>query len=717
MSAGEVREPGARHDKREGMGVQRSGSGAAETYCVAIALFLGLTFLRGGVEPSFRWIIHFFALSAFPVRSFVSGWKRNETRYLFLWPAGVYFAALLLAPIPSLGYDLTLQVMAGALFAAVFSARLDYRILASAFLAASLVLGLSVFLEVAENLRRIGAPAWGLGGAGLLRGANVTAIVLSAAISLATISLLHGGAVSRGERVFLGAVLLVGLAALVLTDSRSGYLALLCGWCVAAWLLPPLWRFRLVAAALLIAVAAFLLYRDRFLAKLSLHYITNEQRFSMWSAALQGIRDHPLLGNGPWSFAVIGMRYQSWPKWELHPHSLPLCLLFETGIFGFGVIATAVLAAVVTGIRRKRYSALAALAALAGGSVAEDILWIPAVLFGTFLLLGGLLSAEEVSLANSTTSSRTGARFEFVLRTIAFAACAAALLFPVAWARYGTRLSFPVPPVVAIDRAVEANETPEFRGWREDPVARRVAGYIALRRGKVGEAEALFRGALERDPMMVFAPHVLDLARVWSSVGRRQDADRLLQNWRDRAPALIGWYLGETTPVWSTSFVDWNFRIENPCPGSADWRTIPPYDDPMHWKHYRFLAGRALAAVDTPAARAALKKALYLSVRQYGIDAVLCRMAAEVDSDPSRAEAFLVRGRSRLHPVVPYRYIAPMIYRLPTRSGGENSDWWREWRNECTDYAPREKEFFMRDAETAERIGHREEVDEGERRR
>ncbi len=120
---------------------------------------------------------------------------------------------------------------------------------------------------------------------------------------------------------------------------------------------------------------------------------SGNNRAQWWEEAGRGFLDNPVVGNGAGAFQVTHRRYRQSNVEVREPHSLPLQLLSETGLVGFGLFTAAVVAAAMA-VRRER--ALLFVLALFAGGVLVDIHWdfmaAGAVAFAT---LGVLLRRGE----------------------------------------------------------------------------------------------------------------------------------------------------------------------------------------------------------------------------------------------------------------------------------------------------------------------------------
>ena len=223
---------------------------------------------------------------------------------------------------------------------------------------------------------------------GPLENPNLLAGYLIPILPLAVVALLRWR--SWPQRLFAGAALLLGAAALFLSYSRGGWLGMLAGLGLLGLLLvlrqtrswPPLWRrlFPLLLisvgiAALVIAVTQIEPLRIRVMSLMAGRQdSSNNFRINVWLAVLEMIQERPWLGIGPGNsaFNLIYPLYQQ-PKFNaLSAYSVPLELLVEGGIPGLLAGLGLLQASVRRGLAQLKgesswaMPALAAVAAIAG---------------------------------------------------------------------------------------------------------------------------------------------------------------------------------------------------------------------------------------------------------------------------------------------------------------------------------------------------------------
>jgi O-antigen ligase len=579
-------------------------------------------------------------------------------RRLLFAPFLAALLSLATALIPGLGLEWTARLLFFALIASILAGLIDHPNLTGTLIAGAVLLALSIISEARADIALLGRESLGLSRGGYLHGANAAGIALALS---ATPFFLHLHSAYRVNRFIYIALATLVVLALGLTGSRTGLIALAGGLIVPFLLLPR--RGRVAIVVILVAIIAFgaVLYLPRFIDRLDPDYLTNRQRIGMVRTVMKGLEERPWLGHGPWSYSVISPRYQHGPKWELHPHSVPLRVLFESGIVGG--LAWAAFASVLWFGRRSipRYPASAGIAlGILAGSLTDDLLWLP--LFSLLLF---------IALAPFTTAVEIRAR-GLSIACLLLAGFLAAILPAMHEAKSGLPGE---PNSRIIDRAIEQSGMPDFTGWEEDPVALRIAAFRALEAGDTHLALARLKRVAEIDPMMIWTPNRLDLAWLATTMNDRSAAMNHLEEARRIAPVLVSWYRGETTPI-APSLIDRHHGIEFPDPFAISLEMVPPGEDYLHWTHHRGLVARALLAGDTPSAIRSLDIAEALARKQYGTDPLLCRLGAMIR--PDATVQYLDRARSRTGPAHLWRVFAPLVYRIPVTSTGEIAPWRRE---------------------------------------
>lgn len=207
----------------------------------------------------------------------------------------------------------------------------------------------------------------------------------------------------RGSALLAGLFALAGLAVLVWSGSKAGWLIAMA---LALFLLfdGPLSRRTklLLAAGFLVAgLTAFgFVYRE----KLSRGATSVSARFDYWTAATQGFLERPILGHGPGLFKRVYARKKR-PESEMAQlaHNDYLQQATDSGLPGFVAYAGFVVGALTLGFRhRKSWNAALPMAVWLGlaawfvQGLLEFGLYIPASAWCAFALLGWLLAQLPV---------------------------------------------------------------------------------------------------------------------------------------------------------------------------------------------------------------------------------------------------------------------------------------------------------------------------------
>ena len=70
-------------------------------------------------------------------------------------------------------------------------------------------------------------------------------------------------------------------------------------------------------------------------------FTLEQTRLNYWQQAVSAFKDQPLFGHGPGTFYLLSKRYQEAPnQYSYFAHSFPLETLAESGVIGFGLLAT-----------------------------------------------------------------------------------------------------------------------------------------------------------------------------------------------------------------------------------------------------------------------------------------------------------------------------------------------------------------------------------------
>jgi putative inorganic carbon (HCO3(-)) transporter len=166
--------------------------------------------------------------------------------------------------------------------------------------------------------------------------ANAVALYLVPLVAVAGAVALHWP--DRRVRLIAAGGLAVGVAAVLLSFSRGGYLAL--GVVAIGLALSHRRRWQLLAGAAVVMVGLLLVpaIGRRVWGEIDLNNPRNTLvgRFHLWSAALAMLRDHPILGAGLSGFATRLAPYWNATHTDrfTYPHNIVLNFWSETGIAG-----------------------------------------------------------------------------------------------------------------------------------------------------------------------------------------------------------------------------------------------------------------------------------------------------------------------------------------------------------------------------------------------
>jgi putative inorganic carbon (hco3(-)) transporter len=189
--------------------------------------------------------------------------------------------------------------------------------------------------------------------------ANAVALYLVPLIAVAGAIALHWP--TRRERLIATAFVAVGVACVVLSFSRGGYLAL-AG--VAVGLALSHRRRWLLLAGAAVGAGILLLIppiRRRVWGEIDLNGPNNTLvgRFHLWSATLQMLKDHPIFGAGLSGYAtVLGPYWNPYhPDRFTYPHNIVLSAWSETGLLGLIAFAWLMVAGLARSLRGWRFGA------------------------------------------------------------------------------------------------------------------------------------------------------------------------------------------------------------------------------------------------------------------------------------------------------------------------------------------------------------------------
>lgn len=199
------------------------------------------------------------------------------------------------------------------------------------------------------------------------------------------------------------------LACLYWSGSKAGWLIALGLGLVALAQLSKLARrtkLAFVTAVLVCGLVGFEVRYAQFFQRGSTSVVA---RFDYWRAALLIARDHPMLGSGPGTFGIGYAKVKS-PQSEMSrlTHNDYLEQLSDSGIIGFLLFLSFITISVVVLYRysneKFRFVVLAVLGVLFH-EVVEFHLYIPAVAWLTFFLLGWLLANGSASKTSKPSIS------------------------------------------------------------------------------------------------------------------------------------------------------------------------------------------------------------------------------------------------------------------------------------------------------------------------
>lgn len=225
---------------------------------------------------------------------------------------------------------------------------------------------LGVLAVVAICNKGVGLGSW-------LRDENDVCLALDVAFAMGIFFFLRSR--SFRSRVWIGALLLLYLAGIVVSLSRGGFIGLVAviGW--AAWRSPRRLLFAgtavLMAVVLFLAVPATYLDEMRSIPQAAEGEGTGGERFYLWGLALKMFAARPLSGWGPGNFEYAAHNFQGVERfgledaaitrdvWGKSVHSVYLTILSELGLAGLGMFAWLILRAFRQHRRLRRRSAAA----------------------------------------------------------------------------------------------------------------------------------------------------------------------------------------------------------------------------------------------------------------------------------------------------------------------------------------------------------------------
>ena len=218
------------------------------------------------------------------------------------------------------------------------------------------------------------------------------------------------GIVDRRWRTICTASLVIPVAALLMTYSRSGWVS----FALAAVVFIALWDKRLLPLIVVAAVLALPILPEsifnRILTIGNTADSSNRYRLYIWSSVLQMLRDYGLtgIGLGPGNFIPLYANYSSpLASVAYHSHMVYLEVWLEMGVLGIVSFLGMYLGIIRRGIRALgkadpmlRRVLIACVSSLAGVSFVcgvEYVWFYPRILFAFFILVGITLAAVKLA--------------------------------------------------------------------------------------------------------------------------------------------------------------------------------------------------------------------------------------------------------------------------------------------------------------------------------
>lgn len=266
------------------------------------------------------------------------------------------------------------------------------------------------------------------------------------------------------------------------------------------------------------------------------------QRYDLYRIAWNQFLDQPLAGEGEGSYEFAYYRERRTDRNLDNPHSLPMLLLSETGLLGFGLFAAWLIAAglaVLGAIRRASEGERIWIAGLSAGAATllaqslVDWFWLLPGLFALAALMLGLAAAgEEDDAPAEAQASRWGAGRALAVAGLAVLVVAVGLLFLSDLYLRKARVEAATSPQAALDAARTAGslnplaveplylqasaletqgERAQARAALEDALAQEPENFVTLallgdletRAGKPGQARLYYRRSLRLNPLDV----------------------------------------------------------------------------------------------------------------------------------------------------------------------------------------------------------------------
>ena len=277
-------------------------------------------------------------------------------------------------------------------------------------------------------------------------------------------------------------------------------------------------------------------------------------RYDFWKVAMDDFAEDPLIGLGAEQFAVGYLQDRSSDEEPLHPHSVEVRIVSQSGLIGTVLFAGFLVAATLAALRVRVRAGNTLAGAVAAGALISFVYWfahgsgdwlwamagLSAPAFALLAMAGSLRDEDEPYAAEDGPDAagdedgpdpdrdRGSGRGRLAVTAIvcaAMAVAAASLLLPWGAARDESIAAenWPADPEAAFERLDRA------RGL--NPLSDRpdlIAGTIAVRAGDPERARSAFEAALERNPASWYA--LLELAVLDQAEGDRGAAlDHLRQ--------------------------------------------------------------------------------------------------------------------------------------------------------------------------------------------
>jgi putative inorganic carbon (HCO3(-)) transporter len=299
----------------------------------------------------------------------------------------------------------------------------------------------------------------------------------------------------------------VMLFCLLLTGSRGGFAAFGCMTIAVLWCLLPKGRWGTAKAiTALVAVLGVVVALARHGGLMHFGTGSLEARTDYWHGAVRIIKDHPWIGTGPGTFGSIYPMYKTALTEEAAAvHNNYLEMWSDSGVLAFIAFAVLWVVAVWDSFRlaRERAGDVAA-AAICGALVGWTVhglvdfeLYVPGVALPVFVLLGTLQGLKELPRTDSVAPRR---RENWLVAGLCVGLVAAILwvecrALTAAFMGERAREMEAADPVTALEEKEQAVRLAPWNSRLQSSL-----GDTALRVGRLDEAFAAYRQAIESDP-------------------------------------------------------------------------------------------------------------------------------------------------------------------------------------------------------------------------